>query len=513
MQCKYSESIDREAGESFLLLPHKLSDPESIATQNPRIYPCSCQYNSLFDNNYDVYMAFVFIGENRPEYSDKLKSQFLATIPSDSRARFTIEVIGINELITRYLAKNPYGISVPENKILRYKGSKVLEYSNENVTGLIATVSGRDLAQFGESPEMFLANFRFFLNLRNRVNSTISDTVQNSRERKGFWAFNNGVTIVCDKFDPPDSANGTVKLYRPQIVNGCQTASILNRPAVHRFSGDVDVLVRIIATDDNELKQKIATYTNTQTKVSDRTLRSNDPVQKSLQRQFSLYSPPYFYDCKEGEWNALTLDQRKKFQISARAYRRLINTDCAKAYIAFHGKPIEAKSSPRLFWDLGPSGLYAQIFPNSRGAPELLLPYLVMQSLNKHVQNVLGALPAEPTGDDALKKEYLVHCDTTVVSLAGYIIKEYLKGDLSIQNLTLMISKVSDVAQCLFQRCDAAVKYEFSRTYEETEQKGEIFNARNYFLKRGTFTTMTRKVASDIELIGQKEYFQRCGLS
>ncbi|MBA7599514.1 hypothetical protein ES703_06548 [subsurface metagenome] len=513
VQCKYSESIERADRESFTTLPHRLRDPEKVAESYPRIYDCSTQYRDCLNNNYDTYLSFVFIGENRSEYTDELQSLLLNTLPEEQKGRFVIEVIGIDELITKYLSKNPFGIDIPESEVLRYSGDDIISYETEAIKAKVLTVKGSDLAAFGNSPRMFLANFRYFLDLRNRVNSKISETIQDSDERDKVWNYNNGITIVCDRFDNPDNQTKNIKLYRPQIVNGCQTVSILNRPVVNRYANETYFLVRIIATRDDQLKAKIATYTNSQTKVTDRTLRSNDPIQKSLQHQFSNWDPPYFFDCKDGEWSALAPEQQARFRVSGRIYRRILNSDCAKAHLAFHGKPVDAKSNPRLVWDLGSRGFYTTVFPNERKAEELLLSYLLMESFNEQIDQILNTLGDNPTGEEGLKKEYLGHCDTTLLALAGYILRKYLREDFSIDNLKLLIQNIGSFEEGLFARCEAAIRYEVARAKNEADERNELFNARNFFLRLGTLSNMKNKIDADIDLLGESDFYQRCGLS
>lgn len=512
IQCKYSENIERDARESFITLPHKLRDPQKVAETNPSIYDCSLRFVECIKANFGVHMTFVFLGDNRAEYTDDLSALIKRTLPPEERDRYTIEVIGIDELMTRYLARNPYGLKVPTKKILTFNSDSFVQYQADSLNGLVVNVSGKDLAQFGDKPEMFLANFRYFLDLRNKVNSKISETIQDTDERPSVWAYNNGVTIVCDRFDPPDLNNKTIQIYRPQIVNGCQTVSTLNRPVVHRFSSQTTFLVRIIATTDDELKSRIATYTNSQTKVSERALRSNDPIQKDLQHQFSHCEPPYFYDCKEGEWDALTPDQRRRYHIGNRNYRRISNIEAAKAYLAFNAKPIEAKSGPKLIWDLSSQGLYTIVFPSDRRVEELLLPFLLSQHFTGRTEAVISQLGETPRGDDALIKEYLGHADTTLLALAGYTITKAYNDGLTVENLKSSITRVSVFAEALFDRCNAAVKYEVFRAKNDADSRNELFSPRNYFLRVEAFKNARNKIDADIDLLGGEEFYRRCGL-
>jgi hypothetical protein len=65
VQCKYSETIERDARDAFVTLPHKLRATERIAETNPSIYDCSLQFKEGLDRNLGVHMTFVFFGSNR----------------------------------------------------------------------------------------------------------------------------------------------------------------------------------------------------------------------------------------------------------------------------------------------------------------------------------------------------------------------------------------------------------------------------------------------------------------
>jgi len=512
IQCKYSEEVSRDENENIILLPNKLSDPKKAAQLWPSISDASELFREYFDYNFDVYIYIVFIGESRHEVVQSLKQQLDNSVAKDIQHRYSVEVIGIQELIRRYLAKSPYDLLVPKKKTLELKNGEFLTYKNDSIDGIVAVVNGNELATFADSPAMFLANFRFFLDLRNRVNSTIQKTIQNESENELFWSYNNGVTIVCDSFTPPaEGADTKLVLMRPQIVNGCQTVSIFNRGDVRPFTKDIDVLVRIIATRDEEVKKKVATFTNTQTKVSDRTLRSNDQIQRSLQYQFKSLDPSYFYDCKDGEWNALPKDQKAVFSKTDRGDNRIINTECAKSFIAFHGKPTDAKSSPRLVWDLGPTGVYGEVFPLDRKAEELLLPYLLMKEFNDKIEQVLKNLEKEDTEESRLRESYLSHCDTTMLAVAGFIIAEYLDNDFTIDKLETLILTIDNFSSKLFEVCEYAINYEFGRSVDEANEKGQIFNPRIYFLRNETFKILKRKINESKNLLGVSAFYEKCG--
>lgn len=520
IQCKYSDEISREARESFISLPNKLSDSHSVAVTNPLIYDQSCRFNESIERNYDVFLSFVYLGETNPNTKDELNNLLLTTLPLNLKDRVKIEIIGLHEIINKYLSKSPYMLDIPASKELNFAPSDItsetetessyLYLHNNNYKALVLTVKGNELAKFGNTPNMFGANFRYALDNRNRTNSKIADTIETEDHRDNIWSYNNGITIVCDDFDTPDSINKNVKLYRPQIVNGCQTVSVLNRPSVKRYSHETFFLVRVIASNDAILQKSISTYTNTQTKVSDRTFRSNDPIQKSLQRQFKNLTPSYFYDCKEGEWDSLSGEQKQLFSLGNRRFRKIINTDCAKGYLSFHGQPIHAKSSPKLIWDISSTGFYENIFPNNRISEELLLPYLINEKVQDYIDTKLTELA---NSNDYIRLGYLKHCNTHLVALVGHILTMYTRGNLSLENHKKFIANLDSFSDKLITVCDSVIFYEVDRANNESmEATNASLNYRNYFLKNSSLKNMKNYINQQITSFSNNFYIS-CGLN
>jgi len=184
IQCKYSETIERDARDAFVTLPHKLKSPERIAESNPSIYDCSLQFKEGLERNLGVHMTFVFLGQNRGEYTDEIKALVKGSLPAEEAARYEVEVIGIDELILRYAARNPFGLLIPHSKTLQFETDAVLNYEKGAIKGLVMNVTGRDLARSGDSPEMFLANFRYFLDARNKVNAKYQTRFRSPRSAR-----------------------------------------------------------------------------------------------------------------------------------------------------------------------------------------------------------------------------------------------------------------------------------------------------------------------------------------
>ena len=136
-------------------------------------------------------------------------------------------------------------------------------------------------------------NVRRYLGLRsNRVNSAISDTLRSDEKRDNFYFFNNGITVVCNKFthNALQQGNFKVKVSGMQIINGGQTCKTIQltlkeEPSLREKIGNVDVLLRLyeLDSDSEDFVKDITFATNSQNPVELRDLHANDEIQKSLE--------------------------------------------------------------------------------------------------------------------------------------------------------------------------------------------------------------------------------------
>ncbi len=181
---------------------------------------------------------------------------------------------------------------------LKYKAEGSL-YKNGKTRAWVFNVGADDLKSFAlryDNNTLFRKNVRNFLEFgKSETNVRMKETLKDEGESSNFWFYNNGITILC-RDATNDSDNKSIRLLDPQVINGCQTlTSIKNHPRPTK----ADVLAKIIASDDNELMDKIVLYQNSTNPVRKRDLKSNDPVQIRLHRE--LLKRGWYYEIKRGE--------------------------------------------------------------------------------------------------------------------------------------------------------------------------------------------------------------------
>ena len=116
----------------------------------------------------------------------------------------------------------------------------------------------------------------------NPVNTDIAKTIQDGNLDQ-FVIRNNGITIVAKGLRPTAR---DYKLDDYQIVNGCQTSHVLfeNKSAI---TDELNVPIKLIHTEDDEVAQAIIKSTNKQTQVDDSDLLAYTSFQHGLEDFFA----------------------------------------------------------------------------------------------------------------------------------------------------------------------------------------------------------------------------------
>lgn len=127
---------------------------------------------------------------------------------------------------------------------------------------------------------LFDSNVRDFMGL-NGVNQDIRDTLANDNS-PDFWWLNNGVTILATG---ASVIGKVIQIQDIQIVNGLQTSESIFR---HFENGGTDsknrsVLVKVIVSKDEKIRDAIIRATNNQTTVELSALHATDKIQRDIE--------------------------------------------------------------------------------------------------------------------------------------------------------------------------------------------------------------------------------------
>ncbi len=262
-------------------------------------------------------------------------------------ASFEFQTWGCDEFVNRMNEIEKKDKRLDADIEIRYDRNipSMLLYSSEGLKAVVCTASASEIARIvntDESGSVFDKNIRQFLGTRGAVNTDIRDSCTKMDASHLFWFLNNGITIVCDSFDPvQDQDNPVIKVRNMQIVNGCQTATTLAQAAQdQKLAHDVRILLRIYQTTNPQLIDKIVLTTNNQNKINARDLRANDDVQVDMQAGFQRYG--YSYERKTHQYdNVADIDNS----------RVIVNEEAGQAYLAIVlRKPSDARRRKYKVW-------------------------------------------------------------------------------------------------------------------------------------------------------------------
>lgn len=225
---------------------------------------------------------------------------------------------------------------------------------NELYECYLAILPGEALSKLYKeySNELLESNVRAFLGQTGKFNKGIRDTIREKPQM--FLPYNNGITATAENVETMiiDNQLYLTKLLDFQIVNGGQTtASLFHTQKKFKDADLSNVFVQMKLTVIKDVEQKnievpnIARYANSQNKVSELDLSSNNPyfVQiESLSRKKYVIDPDnrnmstlWYFERVNGQYkeslNKLTTPvQQRKFKEQNPTNQKFVKSDVAK---------------------------------------------------------------------------------------------------------------------------------------------------------------------------------------
>lgn len=133
---------------------------------------------------------------------------------------------------------------------------------------------------------LFIENVRSYIGDTN-VNIDIKNTLNNDEYKIYFPYLNNGLTIMCDSIEKHKVKPNEFILNYPRIINGCQTTHIIFEKYNESPESveNIEVVTKIIATKDNDLKKQIIFAANNQNSI-DKDLQSLNDFHGRIEEYF-----------------------------------------------------------------------------------------------------------------------------------------------------------------------------------------------------------------------------------
>jgi len=268
---------------------------------NPKLQRRLSELAAALDEDYEVSFELITTGYLTKAATHDLAAfqQELAKLSDDVDFDASIHVIDNDELRRRY----DYAIET-DNPSINYTLSLAdTQYMYHEIAGtpvLIAVLPLRECVNLPgiKDGTLFQKNVRQSLGSSNAVNKGIRSTILGDK-RADFFFFHNGVTALCNKME---LTGNTLSLRGLSVVNGCQSLNtILSCSETVKRVDDAFILCRFYEIPQRERADKISIYTNSQSAVKARDLRSNDKRVLSIKKAYELKYPSGYFISKRGE--------------------------------------------------------------------------------------------------------------------------------------------------------------------------------------------------------------------
>lgn len=359
-----------------------LKDPESLERDGRKdIAAAARDYLDAVGRGFSVEYLYVYCGPAHKDVEDAAR-QFNVTEAGNVPSR-SCRVVHLPNLIAEHSERIDQSTRISKVTVGCTK-SRSFEEKGGFGSAFVTTLGGSQLRDLylDHGDRLFDRNVRLFLGARKGgVNAGIRDTIDSDLERLNFWAYNNGVTFVCDSYEPDGDK---LTLHNFSIVNGCQTTvTIANSPA--SAVKKVRVLARFIAAPERAI-DSIIRFTNSQNPIRLWDLSAQDKLQKRLKKELAALPQPFLYILRKGETRQLSAVERKRFKRAGSAGLCSMPHDLNAQYLAaFRGLPAVAyKDKGRIF-----SAHYDEVFPDQIRPEEVVLVWQAGSVASDHVKKEL----------------------------------------------------------------------------------------------------------------------------
>lgn len=346
IQCKYQESLpledikaalDKMHGAYLNLINAKYSYyKEELISQYTE-----CQYEMT-----DSAKVKFILCTSAPQSGTKIKSitNYFSTIIGDN-TNIVLEIYFEKDIVEKIIEFDSLRRTVSSGTIKIDEANNYLVYREEKDTENAIVVNGSawSIKQLYSQHHLALLskNLRFFVKAKE-IDSEIKKSID--IYKKKFWYKNNGITIICEKFDV---SGKEIHLFGFSIINGGQTTTLIGMNDGISEQNDFYLPIKIIAIQGETEKDRqqfvfdIAIATNSQKAIKKSDLKANEPEQLLFGTE--IRQKGVFYRTKRGEKIPPTYTDKNK------------NLDLLKAsklgLAGIYLMPGTARSKPSIIFD------------------------------------------------------------------------------------------------------------------------------------------------------------------
>lgn len=260
-------------------------------------------------DDFTVYLQIYVTNNNRSIEAEEYVKRFNIEHP-----KYRANIFYLNDIQEKYYndtRQNKQNITVQIHSVNRgtILNINTDDYKLENVLDAkyVFTPVSSVFRLYRDSIErnypIFDMNIREYLGNKG-VNKKIYETLLDDEDRKNFFYYNNGITMICDEMSSVEThsygnnINAVFNVKNPQIVNGCQTVNSIYEALknvdpreLEQNYKDTFVMLKILQINrENEyeetLYKNIVTYNNSQNSIDEKTFVANNSIFNRLKNEF-----------------------------------------------------------------------------------------------------------------------------------------------------------------------------------------------------------------------------------
>lgn len=295
-------TVDSEPLREVLAAWIRLQDLDALQrTCNERLRERLEAVRIALEDDYEVEFELLTTGELTSAAKDDLAA-FAERLETDIGFPADLQLVDTEVLESRLAEAEARDLPALKHDIV-IDPQKSMFIDLQGTRSVIAAISLRECLKLPGITDgrLFRKNVRQSLGTNNKVNRGLRTTITGERVRD-FFFYHNGITAICRKFTVSEDRS-LISLEDLSVVNGCQSLTTIYS-ASQRIRAipeeEAQILFRFYEIPQRELADRISIYTNSQSAVKPRDLRSNDRVMMSLKRAYESRFPDGFFITQRG---------------------------------------------------------------------------------------------------------------------------------------------------------------------------------------------------------------------
>ena len=361
---------------------------------------------------------------------------------------------------------------------------KYMEMVIDNIKTVIAAIPLKECINIPgiKDGTLFRKNVRQSLGLSNKINKGIANTIKHGANN--FFYYHNGITAVCSYLNL--TKEDILQVKELNVVNGCQSLStIYNCSEKVKKLDDAYIMFRFYEITEPEIADKISTFTNSQSNVKARDLRSNDKRVKEIKKAYEECFTNGCFITKRGEKSPSLKD--KSYVVNL--------VDLGKWLIAWQSqRPTLSYSETKIF-----DKYFEQLFKSKE-----ITPYMV-QALNE----LYSAVMERWTEDNPIRlNETLLAMKAYAPYHWMYAISEIIcvlnnKPTSEIPDVVSVLKKLknNNLLDNIVDLAGNCLNRAFENALSEANENGKVFNPQNWIKNKSSLKDIRAAIKSLIDAI------------